>query len=436
MTGRRVYYDGRMNRKPYPPSSRRPESFRPPVRVRRELLEQRPLCPPENERLPRVEVRMGSALWHPFVFRKRLGEISRDAQPGDLVELYGTGGETLGFGLFNPEAEIAVRVLRTGQQRPDEAWWSERLAAAVELRRETLRLDETSQAYRLIHAEADGLSGLVIDRFDDVLVAECYSLGMYQRAEAIMAQLEPLAGTKHGVLRAAPMSEEHEGFTATPYGSANVPIKLTVQEYGTRFRVQFSGGHKTGFYCDQRENRKRLADFCSGKTVLDLCCYTGGFALQAKCLGNAAEVTGVELDEDTVSLARENANLNKVKINFVQAEVFGYMRDMLRNKKRYDVVVLDPPKLIRGRHEIEEGRHKYFDLNRLAMQLVNPGGILLTCSCSGLLDMAEFTKVVCAAPEVGRRCQILAKGGASPDHPIATTCPESEYLKTIWARLE
>ena len=426
-----------MNRKPNSSSpSRRFETSRPPVRVRRELLEQRPLCPPENEPLPRVEVHMGGGLWHPFVFRKRLGQISRDAQPGDLVELTGASGETLGYGLYNPEAEIAVRVLRTGMNRPDDAWWSERLAAAVALRRQTLRLDEVSEAYRVIHAEADGLPGLVVDRFGDVLVAECFSLGMYQRAEAIMAKLEVLLGTKHGVLRAAPMSHDHEGFTADPYGSADVPTKATIQEYGTRFRINFAGGHKTGFFCDQRDNRKRLAEFCSGKSVIDLCCYTGGFAIQAKRLGNAADVTGIDLDEDTVLLARENANVNQAKVHFVQAEVFGYMRDMLRNRKKFDVVVLDPPKLIRSRAEIEEGRHKYFDLNRLAMQLVNPGGILLTCSCSGLLDMSEFSKIVNAAPEVGRRGQIFAKGGAAPDHPISTACPESEYLKTIWVRMD
>ena len=426
-----------MNRKPpFSSSARRYESSRQPVRIRPELLEQRPLCPAENEFLPPVEVRLGGALWHPFVYRKQLGQISRDAQPGDLVELFSTSGEVIGYGLFNPEAEIAVRVLRSGMRRPDEAWWSDRLAQAVSLRRETLRLDQDTQAYRLIHAEADGFPGLVVDRFGDVLVAECFSLGMYQRAEAILAQLDSLAGTKHGVLRAAPMSQDHEGFTAAPYGSAEVPAKTTIIEHGTKFRVNFAGGHKTGFYCDQRENRKRLAELTEGKSVLDLCCYTGGFALQAKRLGKAGEVTGVELDEETVQLARENANINQVKINFVQAEVFGYMRDMLRNNRRFDVVVLDPPKLIRSRAEVEEGRHKYFDLNRLAMQLVNPGGILLTCSCSGLLDMPEFTKIVNAAPEVGRRGQILAKGGAAPDHPISTNCPETEYLKTIWLRLD
>ena len=438
VAGSQVYYDASMNRKPHPDStSRRYETpRRKTAAIPREFLEQRPLCPEESDRLPRVEVRLGGALWHPFVFRKQLGEISRQALPGDLVELCGSSGETVGYGLFNPEAEIAVRVLRSGQRRADEAWWSDRLAQAVSLRKETLRLDEVTQAYRVIHAEADGLPGLVVDRFGDVLVAECFSLGMYQRAEAILDQLQVLLGTKHGVVRAAPMSQEHEGFQADAYGSADCPIRTTIVEYGTKFRVSFAGGHKTGFYCDQRENRERLSKFCAGKSVLDLCCYTGGFALQARQLGKASEVTGVELDEETVALARDNANLNQAKINFVQAEVFGYMRDMLRNRRKFDVVVLDPPKLIRSRTEIEEGRHKYFDLNRLAMQLVNPGGILLTCSCSGLLDMEEFTRIAVAAPEVGRRGQILAKGGAASDHPISTNCPESEYLKTIWMRLE
>ena len=426
-----------MNRKPQSASSRRYDSpRRQPPAIPRELLVQRPLCPDETEQIPRVEVRLGGGLWHPFIYRKQLGQYSRNAQPGDLVELVSTSSEVTGYGLFNPDAEISVRLLRAGQRRPDDVWWIDRLQQAVSLRRETLRLDRVTEAYRLSHAEADGLPGLVVDRFGDVLVAECYSLGMYQRAEAIMAQLEQLVGTKHGVLRAAPMSQDHEGFHADAYGSAECPAKTTIVEHGTKFRVSFAGGHKTGFYCDQRDNRKQLAEFCGGKSVLDLCCYTGGFALQAKRLGQAADVTGVELDEETVNLARENANLNQVKINFVQAEVFGYMRDMLRNGRKFDVVVLDPPKLIRSRAEIEEGRHKYFDLNRLAMQLVNPGGILLTCSCSGLLDMSEFTKIAIAAPEVGRRGQIFAKGGAAPDHPISTNCPETEYLKVIWMRLD
>ena len=375
-------------------------------------------------------------VWHPFLFRRQLGDFDPNAQPGDLVEIFNGSGATQGFGLFNPKAEIAVRLLRVGVNRPDEVWWTERLESAVTLRREVLKLDAVTDSYRVIHAEADGLPGLVVDRFGDVLVAECFSLGMYQRAEAILTMLEPMCGTKHGVMRPGPNSHDHEGFMAVPTGSEGLPAKSTIREFDTQFRVDFTSGHKTGFYCDQRDNRKQLAEFCAGKSVLDLCCYTGGFAIQAMKLGQAADVTGVELDEAAAALARENAKLNRLKLNIVQADAFAYIRDMLRNGKKYDVVVLDPPKLIRSRDEIEEGRRKYYDFNRLAMQLVAPDGLLLTCSCSGLLDHAEFSKIVCAAPEFGRRVQVFLKGGAAADHPIATNCPESEYLKTMWLRLE
>jgi 23S rRNA (cytosine1962-C5)-methyltransferase len=289
----------------------------------------------------------------------------------------------------------------------------------------------------VIHAEGDGLSGLIVDKFGDVLVVEAFSLGMYQRAEALLDLLSPLCGTVHGVLRCAPLSEEHEGFATDPIGSEDVPPKVTITEFGTRFKIDFTEGHKTGFYCDQRENRQRLAGMVAGKSVLDVCSYTGGFALQAKVLGHAAEVTGVELDEAACELARENARLNKAKIQFVQGDGFPYLRDMHRNGRLYDVLVLDPPKLIRHRDEEEEGKTKYFDFNRLALKLVAPGGLYLTCSCSGLLDAATFTQLVTAAANAEqRRIQIFSRAGAASDHPVGGNCPESEYLKTLWIRVE
>ena len=430
-----INYDhGMHSKRPNMPPSYRRESRRPSDAAPFERLAQRPLCSEEGRRLPKVVAK--GPVWHPFLFRRQLGDFDPSAQPGDLVEIVSTSGATQGFGLFNPKAEISVRLLRAGINRPDEVWWAERLGSAVDLRREILKLDAVTDSYRVVHAEADGLPGLVVDRFGDVLVAECFSLGMYQRAEAILSMLEPLCGTKHGVMRPGPQSLDHEGFAAAPTGSEGLPAKSTIHEFDTQFRVDFTGGHKTGFYCDQRDNRRKLAEFCAGKSVLDLCCYTGGFAIQALKLGGAVDVTGVELDESASAMARENAKLNRLKLNIVQADAFAYIRDMLRNGKKYDVVVLDPPKLIRSRDEIEEGRRKYYDFNRLAMQLVAPDGLLLTCSCSGLLDLAEFSKIVCAAPEVGRRVQVLMKGGAAADHPIATNCPESEYLKTMWLRLE
>jgi 23S rRNA (cytosine1962-C5)-methyltransferase len=236
-----------------------------------------------------------------------------------------------------------------------------------------------------------------------------------------------------------------------PIASSALPDCVTIQEHGTRFRVRFAEGHKTGFFCDQRDNRLRLAEFCHGRTVLDLCCYTGGFAVQAKRLGQAAEVIGVDLDEHPLQLARENAGLNQVRVKFVQADVFPYMRDLVRSGRQFDVVVLDPPKLIRSRGELEEGTRKHFDLNRLAMQLVRSGGLLLSCSCTGLLSEDAFLRLLFAAARQSHRTddpaaaarqknrsrtlQVLAKTGAAPDHPVAAQCPETEYLKAVWLRL-
>jgi 23S rRNA (cytosine1962-C5)-methyltransferase len=406
-----------------------------PKRSLAELLQQRPLAD-GIDAAPDVEVRAPTP--HPFLYRKRLGQFPQRSMPGDLVRLRFANGDPYGWGLFNPHAEIAVRTLRTGAQPPDDAWWFARLQSAVALRRELLRLDEVTNAYRVVHAEADGLSGLVVDRFGDVLVVEAFALGMYQRAEALLDLLGPMCGTQHGVLRTGPASDEHEGFAAEPTGSEDLPTRTVIHEFGTKFRVDFAAGQKTGFYCDQRDNRQRFAGFCRGKTVLDVCSYTGGFAIQAAKLGQAAEATGVELDESAVAVARENARLNHLKqVQFVQADAFAYLRDMLRNGRQYDCVVLDPPKLIRHRDEIPDGRRKYFDLNRLAVQLVQPGGLLLSCSCSGLLGGDELLRMVAAAGhDVQRRVQLLSQGGAAADHPVAPTCPETAYLKTLWLRVE
>jgi 23S rRNA (cytosine1962-C5)-methyltransferase len=307
-------------------------------------------------------------------------------------------------------------------------------------------LNAKSDAYRLIHAESDGFPGLAIDRYGDVLSAEVFSAGMYQRSVQILERLALLCGTKHYLVQTSPMFLSHEGFDASSIRSADLPKSVTTQEWGTKFRIHFETGHKTGFFCDQRDNRLKLASLCHGKSVLDLCCYTGGFSIQAAKLGGAAEVTGIDLDEEPLANAKKNADLNQVRVKFAQADAFAYMRDMLRLGRQYDIVVLDPPKLIRNRAEMEDGSKKHFDLNRLAMQLVRPGGLLLTCSCAGLLPSEDFFQMIRSAakatgydlegkPRPPRTAQIISRGGAAEDHPVVTHCPETEYLKSIWLRL-
>ena len=410
---------------------------------------QRALSPDPAAPIPAIFVR--SPTWHPFLYRKRIDRADK-ARPGDLVAVYGPNDLVLGYALYNPRSEIAARMVFYGDELPDDAAWQKKLGDAVELRHGLLHLRDATDAYRVIHAEADGLPGLVVDRLGDVLSAEAYTLGMYQRAEAILVRLATALGTTHFAVRPSPQFLSQEGYEPLSLSSPGLPSEVTIREYGTRFRVRFAGGHKTGFFCDQRENRKRLADFCEGRTVLDLCCYTGGFAVQAKRLGKAADVTGVDLDEEPLKLARENANLNQARVRFVQDDAFAYMREMLRLERRYDVVVLDPPKLIRSRAELEEGTRKHFDLNRLAMRLVKPGGLMLSCCCSGLLKEPDFVQLlrqsayqsgelISAATEdiperhAARPMQILARTGAAADHPVSAAVPETEYLKAVWMRL-
>jgi 23S rRNA (cytosine1962-C5)-methyltransferase len=388
-------------------------------------------------------VRLRSVTHRSAVFRKMMDRADDWARPGDLVAVESPDGGRLGYGLFNPRAEIVVRMLRTGEPIPDESFWQSRLEAAVRLRHDVLRLPTANEAYRVIHADADGLPGLVVDRYGDVLSAEAHSLAMYQRTDAILDRLAKLLGTRYTFVQVPAQSHGQEGFQADPRRSADAPKHVVITEHGTKFRVHFGQGHKTGFFCDQRENRQRLASFCAGKSVLDLCCYTGGFAIQAKRLGAAADVTAVDLDEAAIALARDNAKLNQQQIRFIHADAFAYMRDMLQNTRQYDVVVLDPPKLIRSRREFDEGKRTHFDLNRLAMQLVRPGGLLLTCSCSGLLSEPDFLKLLFAAARprdasgneaTSSSWQILGRTGAGPDHPVALDVPETEYLKAVWLR--
>ncbi|MDQ3329596.1 MAG: class I SAM-dependent rRNA methyltransferase [Planctomycetota bacterium] len=397
-----------------------------------ERLADRSLDPPEGE-LPTIEVK--APTWHPHLFRKRLGAWDKRASHGDLVRVASRDGETFGYGLFNPRSEITVRLLTRGEEIPDAAWWRERLASAVSLRRDLLKLDGVTDACRLVHAEADGLSGFIVDRFGDVLSAEIFGLGMWQRRNALLDVLRELTGAAHTIVRPGPRTLDQEGFEAGVELSPGCSEKVVINEHGVRFNVDFSTGHKTGFFCDQRDNRRLVASFAAGRSLLDLCCYTGGFALSSKVAG-ASEVTAVDLDEQAIELAKRNAKLNRTDVRFSHSDVFSYMRDLQRNERRFGLVVLDPPKLIATRDDFDDGRKRYFDLNRLALPLVEPGGLMLTCSCSGLMPLEEFQKTISAASPAGRRVQILETRGAAPDHPVGTDCPETAYLKALWLRVE
>src|SRR5947208_6635697 len=210
--------------------------------------------------------------------------------------------------------------------------------------------------------------------------------------------------------------------------SPDAPPPGIIKEHGVRFRVAPGSKHKTGFFVDQRDNRKALAELSRGRRVLDLCCNTGGFAVYAKVLGAAEEVVGVDLDEQVIALAKQNANLNQARMRFVQADLFAWLREVLPTGQRFDVVVLDPSKQTRDREEVGFALKKYFDMNRLALQAVAPGGIYLTCSCTGLVGEEDFLEMLRrAAWQAGRTVQVLHVGGAGADHPFLIHVPEGRY---------
>jgi 23S rRNA (cytosine1962-C5)-methyltransferase len=384
-------------------------------------------------RTPWVQLRTFS--FHPCLFPAMIKAASPDARPGDLVSVYDKEGNPFGAGLYNPKARVPLRVCFHGEQPIGEDYFIQLLDRAVDLRLKELRLPETTDAFRVVHSDGDGLSGLVVDRYADVLSLEVHSLGVFQRLPQWLPHLHGRLGTQRVVIEVDPLVARIEGI-ATRKVPSDTMRTVPIREHGVRYEVNFAEGHKTGFFCDQRENRRRFAAWTKERRVLDLCCYTGGFSLAAKVLGGAAEVTGVDLDETAVAQARRNANLNQVRVEWVHCDAFAYARQMFKNGSRWDVVMLDPPKLVLSREEVREGQRKYEDLNQLAVMITAPGGLLVTCSCSGLVSAEEFERLtVRAAHRAGRRLQFLDRTGAGADHPVMSNCPESRYLKVLWARV-
>lgn len=406
-----------------PPSSQPRDRRRPPV----------PAPGSTSWRDPWVQLR--TFCYHPTIYPAMIRQASTTAGPGSLVTVYDKGGQPFGAGLYNPRARVPLRVCYHGTEPFDETGFIRLLDQALTLRLDLLRLPEESDAFRVVHSDGDQLSGFVADRYADVLSVEVHSLGVFQRLPEWLQHLHARLGTHRTIVEVDPAIARAEGIATRKFAS-DVVRSVMIREHGVRYEVDFAEGHKTGFFCDQRENRRRLACLVRGRSVLDLCCYTGGFALAARVLGQAAEVTGVDLDEKAVARARRNANLNQVRVEWVHCDAFAYARQMQKNERRWEVVVLDPPKLLLHRDETEEGMRKYEDLNGLALSLVAPGGLFVTCSCSGLLSAEDFERLaIRAAHRAGRRLQFLDRTGAGPDHPVLSNCPESRYLKVLWARV-
>jgi 23S rRNA (cytosine1962-C5)-methyltransferase len=385
--------------------------------------------------LPAVRLKIARRSSHPWIFQKMVEKPATRLPPGSVVDIVDRDGQWVGRGFWNGHSRIALRVL-TGDpaEAIDDAFFARRIGQAVALRREGLRLDAASDAYRLVHSEGDGLSGLVVDRFGPLIVLEFFSAGMYRFRPAIESALAHHYSGSRFYWFAEEHVQKQESFDCRP---AEVPPAEIITEHGVRFRVAPGSKHKTGFFLDQRDNRHLLASFCHGKRVLDLCCNTGGFSVYAKSAGGAGEVVGVDLDEQALALARQNVGLNQVRVRFVQADLFPWLRDSIAAGQRFDVVVLDPAKQTRDREEVSYALKRYLDMNRLALQAVAPGGIFLTCSCTGLVSEADFLDTLRrAAWQAGRSVQVLCISGAGADHPFLLHVPEGRYLKAVFCRVE
>jgi 23S rRNA (cytosine1962-C5)-methyltransferase len=389
---------------------------------------------PASASLPPVRLKIARRSSHPWIFQKMVEKPAGRLHAGNVVDVVDRDGRWVGRGFYNGHSRIALRVLTTDPAEGiDDAFFARRLERAVSLRRTWLGLDAVTDAYRLVHSEGDGLSGLVVDRFGQVLVLEFFAAGMYRFRSVIQDALVAHFPDSRFHWFAEEHVQKQESFDCR---SPEPPPPEVITEHGLRFRVAPGSKHKTGFFLDQRDNRQALAGFCAGRRVLDLCCNTGGFAVYAKALGRAEEVVGVDLDEQALALSRQNANLNQARVRFVQADLFAWLRDVLATGQRFDVVVLDPSKQTRDREALGPALKRYLDMNRLALQAVTPGGLFLTCSCTGLVGEETFLETLRrAAWQAGRTVQVLRITGAAPDHPFLLHVPEGRYLKAVFCRV-
>jgi len=381
---------------------------------------------------------------HPWVFSGAIARIEGQAADGDVVEVCDAGRNWLARGYLNRNSQIVVRLLTWRQDEPvDRAFWQRRLERAISARH-PLTADPSTTAYRLVHAESDYLPGLIVDRYGEWLVVQFLTLGVERWKKELVglavSLLVGLAGGVRGIYERSDVdARAKEGLEkrAGLLWGEEPPELVEILENGHRFLVDLRQGHKTGFYLDQRENRARLLDFCAGAEVLDVFAYTGGFGVCAAA--GASRVTLVDSSAQVLELARRNFALNGLEgrnIEYVEGDVFSVLRGYRAQGRRFDIVALDPPKFAHSGREVKRAARAYKDVNMLALQLLRPGGVLFTFSCSGAISADLFQKIVFGAVvDAERETQIIGRLTQGADHPVALTFPEGAYLKGLICRV-
>ena len=389
------------------------------------------------ETRPRIAMRTGAekrvANGHPWAYSNEIEmtDAAKALPPGEIVTLLRADGRTLGAALFNPHSLIAARMLsRDPTAEANPRFFERRLQRALKLRDRLVGVP----CYRLAHAEADGLPGVVIDRFGDVVVVEINSAGMDRLAEPLVAAIETVLKPQTILVRGEGSARQMEGLAPmSRFARGELTGPIEISENGARFLADPASGQKTGWYYDQRDNRALMARFAKGGSFLDHYSYTGGFGIQAAAAG-ATEVLAIDRSEPALALLQQAAVLNGVDalVSMHKGEAFDALEVLIKEKRRFDIVSADPPAFVKSKKDLKVGSKAYRKLARLACQAVAPGGLLFIASCSHNMPVADFAQQVSRGVyEGGRAAKLLYATGAAPDHPVHPFLPESAYLKAL-----
>lgn len=368
---------------------------------------------------------------HPWIYQteiERVDDPAGEIEPGDIVRVVNSKGVFVCKALYNPASMIALRVLTVRDEPTDEAFFRRRIEAAWEYRK---RLCDVNSC-RLIFGESDYLPALIVDKFADILVVQLLCLGMDRLRDMIVRLLVDVVKPRGIYERDDVPVREREGMkqlTGLMWGE--VPDRVEMVENGIRFLVDVKHGQKTGFFLDQKENRAAIAPLCPGARVLDCFCHNGTFALNAAKYG-AADVLGVDISEEALEVARENAALNGLDVRFEAHNVFDLLRQYQGEGRQFDLIVLDPPAFTKSRKMVENAKRGYKDINLRAMKLVRDGGYLVSCSCSQHVTPDMFVDILReAAYETRRRVRIIELRSQGRDHPVLLGSDETRYLKCV-----
>ncbi len=373
-----------------------------------------------------VTDRGAARLWsgHPWVYRSDLSEAA--GEPGDVVRVADRRGQFLGRAFYNPLSEISLRLATRDDEPVDESWFASKVEKAFDYRK-SLEID--ADAYRILHGEADSTPGLVVDRYGDYLVLQVGSAAVERRLEWVTDALEDRLGPAGILARNDSTARKREGLdTESRILSGEVPESVVVREGEVRYRADLRGGQKTGGFLDQRENHLAAGRYASGR-VLDMFSYTGGFALHAA--RRSTSVEAVDASGPALDAARANAEINGLgNITFTRTNAFDLLRERSDARDRYETVILDPPAFAKSKRDVNKARRAYKEINLRAMKLLNPGGILVTCSCSYHFSRELMEETLrSAAADAGRTLRVREWRGQAADHPEILTVPETRYLK-------